>query len=80
MGCDMIITINDVANNFSCDHTTAAKITKLLLNASNASMAAKDTADFDFAGVHYSLMKHKDTWYMIRSTAACSKNINDVLS
>lgn len=76
----MIITINDVANNYSCDYTTAAKITKLLLNASNVSMVAKDIADFDFAGVHYSLMKHNDMWHMIRSTASCSENINDVLS
>lgn len=80
MDCVMIITINDVANNFSCDYTTATKITKLLLNASNASMVVKDIVDFDFAGVHYTLIKHKDTWHMIRSTATRSENISDVLT
>lgn len=75
----MIVTIPDVAENFDCDFDTATKITNFLLKASNVSMAVKNIVDFRFCGVRYALCKTGDEWVMIRSTAARSENIDDIL-
>lgn len=76
----MIIVVQDVANHFSCDPTTAAKITRLLLSASDVSMAVKGVVDFKFAGVGYSLVRQGGVWTMIRSTAVHGEDVDDVLS
>lgn len=75
----MIILINDVAEHFTCSPTSAAKIMRLLMKATVVNMNIKNTVDFKFCGVMYTLTRHEDDWVMVRSTVTRSTNLDDVL-
>lgn len=75
----MIIVIKDIENHFNCDTETAAKISKLLMKATDVSMLVEDIVDFSFCGVSYSLMRTATDWVMIRAVTVRSGNIDDVL-
>lgn len=75
----MIILINDVVEHFNCSLNSAAKITRFLTKASNVNMNIKDTVDFKFCGVMYSLSRHEGDWIMIRSLVTRSTDLDDVL-
>ena len=75
----MIILISDVAEHFTCSPVLAAKITRFLMKATDVNMSVKNTVDFKFCGVMYTLTKHVDDWIMVRSTVTQSTTLDDVL-
>lgn len=76
----MIILINDVADHFNCSLISAAKITRFLMKATDVNMSIKNTVDFKFVGVMYTLSKHDGDWIMVRSMTTRSSNIDDIFS
>ncbi len=75
----MIILISDVAEHFNCSTTSAVKITRFLMKATDVNMITKKTVDFKFCGVMYTLSRLEDDWVMVRSLVTQSTNLDDVL-
>lgn len=75
----MAILINDVAEHFNCSSALAAKITQLLMKSSQVHMTVKNTVDFKFCDVNYSLIRSTDEWIMLHSTITRSTDLDDLL-
>lgn len=76
----MVILISDVAEHFNCSLTSAAKITRFLMKATDVNMNTKNMVDFKFCGIMYALSKHDDDWIMVRAMSTRSSNLDDVFS
>ena len=75
----MIITIKDVEEHFDCSLASAAKITNILLKAVDVRMDIKKSADFNFAGTKYTLIRTKNDWCLIRYRLERSNNLDDLI-
>nr|DAK81916.1 MAG TPA: hypothetical protein [Caudoviricetes sp.] len=76
----MVILINDVAQHFNCSIISADKIIRLLMKATDINMNTKNTVDFKFCGVMYTLSRHDGDWIMVRSMTTRSSNLDDTIS